>query len=138
MKGVSPVVAIILIVAISVLASVSVWYWTNPLMSKPSTIEKSQKTITIEECYPGDTLTSRLLIRNSGGLQFSAQFDVYLKTTGNKHCSSTGATYNGTYNVLNLDPGRTSVIYATGDCDLDAGTTYILRGEGMPDAEITC
>ena len=48
-KGISPVVAVVLLVAIAVIASVGVWYWVGAYTGKPN-VAGTEKSMTISEC----------------------------------------------------------------------------------------
>ena len=124
-KGVSPVVAIVMLIAISVISAVAVWYWINPMTGKPATAETTQKTITVEECY---SQSGTLRVRNSGGYTLVNQtFEIYMAAAG------TPTGYNMTVDSLN--PGESKVRNATG---VAFGIQYFLRAQGYPDAYFTC
>jgi flagellin-like protein len=127
-KGVSPVVAIVLLIAIAVIAAVAVWYWVSPMTSKPATAETTQKTVTVEECYAD---ANSIFLRNSGGYTLSGQaFDIFV--------ASTGVDSTSDITGVSLAPGNASSHTASGGYDLAAGTQYFLRTTGFPDAYFTC
>ncbi len=49
-KGISPVVAVVLLIAIAVIAAVGVWYWIGSYTGAPTAIRSSLKTITVQKC----------------------------------------------------------------------------------------
>jgi flagellin-like protein len=127
-KGVSPVVAIVLLIAIAVIAAVAVWYWVSPMTSKPATADTTQKTVSIEACY---ATPNSITIRNAGGYTLSSQtFDLYSGTTGDL---ITASILNAN---VSLSPGNSST-YGLG-YDLTPGTQYYLRATGFPDAFFVC
>jgi flagellin-like protein len=139
-KGVSPVVAIVLLIAIAVIAAVAVWYWVSPMTSKPATAETTQKTISVVACYPD---TDSFIITNSGGytLPSTQTFDLYTGADG----VDTGSDVNISYIVsVGLTPGNSTGINASvaatggGKYNLAGGTQYFLRAAGFPDAYFTC
>ena len=48
-KGISPVVAVVLLIAIAVIASVGVWYWIGEFTDKPS-VAGADKAMVITDC----------------------------------------------------------------------------------------
>ena len=48
-KGISPVVAVVLLIAIAVIASVGVWYWIGEFTDKPS-VAGADKSLVVIEC----------------------------------------------------------------------------------------
>ncbi len=135
-KGVSPVVAIVLLIAIAVISAVAVWSWVSPLTSKPPTGSTTQYSLSVLKCYPdGHTNGSSINtvdIKNTGGVKISGQTFALIDT-------GTGATLTST--ALNasqtLAPGETNstvpVLY-----DVTAGSSYALRAANFPDVRFTC
>jgi flagellin-like protein len=133
-KGVSPVVAIVLLIAIAVIAAVAVWSWVSPLTSKPPTGSTTQYRIDIIKCY---SASSSIDIKNTGGTLISGQtFDLYNGLTG-AQLNITGMAYGPAVPGQTLAPGaiNSSVpLYPT----VSSGTSYILRATNFPDAKFTC
>jgi flagellin-like protein len=130
-KGVSPVVAIVLLIAIAVISAVAVWSWVSPLTSKPPTGSTVQYSISVLHCYPSTT-NSTLDIKNTGGVTINSQnWDLINATSGATIIS----------NALNvsqtLAPGATSSIVMV-NTNLTAGSGYILRAPSFPDFRFTC
>jgi len=133
-KGVSPVVAIVLLIAIAVISAVAVWSWVSPLTSKPPTGSTTQYSISVLRCYPGSTgLTATIDIKNTGGVKISAQNFALID-------ASTGATINASNTLTGaqtLAPGETnSSVNVT--APLTAGSSYALRAANFPDVRFTC
>jgi len=128
-KGVSPVVAIVLLIAIAVISAVAVWSWVSPLTSKPPMGSTTQYAISVLNCYAS---TNTIDIKNSGGVKISAQ-------SWSLTDSATGSTLNAT--ALNgaqtLLPGEVNssvgVYY-----DVTSGSSYSLRATNFPDFKFTC
>ena len=79
-KGVSPVVAIVLLIAIAVISAVAVWSWIGPLTSKPPMGATAQYSLNVEKCYAD---LNTVDIKNTGGIKISAQnFSLIDKSTG--------------------------------------------------------
>ncbi len=132
-KGVSPVVAIVLLIAIAVISAVAVWSWVAPLTSKPPTGSTTQYSISVLKCYPGAVVSGTIDIKNTGGVKISAQNFALID-------ASTGATLNAS-NALTgpqtLAPGETnSSVNVTST--LTAGSSYALRAANFPDVRFTC
>jgi flagellin-like protein len=63
MKGVSPVVAAVLLIAIAVIAAVGIWFWIGGFTSKPSLPPQQQVALSVENCNG-----SHVVVRNTGGI----------------------------------------------------------------------
>lgn len=127
-KGVSPVVAIVLLIAIAVISAVAVWSWIGPLTSKPPTGATTQYSVAILSCYPA---TDTIDIQNSGGVKISGQaFDLINRNTG-------VLLNESAVSAQTLTPGETNSSVLVGH-DLTAGTSYALRAQNFPDVEFTC
>jgi len=126
-KGVSPVVAIVLLIAIAVISAVAVWTWVGPLTSKPPMGSTTQYALQVIKCYPS---TSTIDIKNTGGTKISAQaFSLISKVDG--------AVLNPTVTSQTLAPGEvnSSVLITPA---LSSGVQYALRATNFPDIEFTC
>ena len=68
-SGVSPVVAAVLLIAIAVIASITVWYWVSPYTAKPPIAENIQKNYVITAVYKNSSKDGciALDIKNAGG-----------------------------------------------------------------------
>jgi len=127
-KGVSPVVAIVLLIAIAVISAVAVWTWVGPLTSKPPMGSTTQYSLTVIKCYPGATGT--LDIKNTGGVKINGQsFSLIDKTTGGTLSTSAFTT--------TLAPGEVNSTLSVGTTLL-SGVAYALRAQNFPDIEFTC
>jgi flagellin-like protein len=71
MKGVSPVVATVLLIAIAVIAAIGVWYWVGAYTGKPS-VSVDQKAFTIESCN-----RTHAVVRNIGSVMITQDADIY-------------------------------------------------------------
>lgn len=133
-KGVSPVVAIVLLIAIAVIAAVAVWFWVSPLTGRPATASTTQKTISIEKCWVSGTTVS-LLARNSGGITIAAadSFDIYDQASGVAVTVPTPCAITGTA----INSGAAAIV-SDATCTLTTGKSYFLRSTGYPDAPFTC
>jgi len=125
-KGVSPVVAIVLLIAIAVISAVAVWSWVSPLTSKPATGSTAQYSAIVWRCYPDP---NTLDIKNTGGLAITlANFTVI---------NSTGGNPGNTSMAISLVPGDTASSVTAG-VDFLPGQTYKLRSTIMPDINFNC
>jgi len=128
-KGVSPVVAIVLLIAIAVISAVAVWTSVGPLTSKPPMGSTTQYSLTVLRCYPG---TSTIDIKNTGGTRITGvTFTLINKTDGQ-------AVPGGTTGALTLGPGETNSSMTLGSVTLISGMPYALRAQNFPDVEWTC
>jgi len=132
-KGVSPVVAIVLLIAIAVISAVAVWSWVSPLTSKPPTGSTTQYSVSVLRCYPdGASNVNSIDIKNTGGVKISAQNFALIDTSNGATLTSAGLNSTQT-----LAPGETNstvpVVY-----DITAGSSYALRAANFPDIRFTC
>ena len=69
-KGVSPVVATVVLIMMAVLAVVAVWYWTISYTSKPPTPDTTQKGYVVVDVYRNASSTgcNAVDVKNTGGL----------------------------------------------------------------------
>ncbi len=78
MKGISPIVAVVLLIAISIIASVGVWYWVGTFTGKPVT-PNVPGMITVNVLRPGEFLLVNVgtTTINASDLKTSSQ-DVHI------------------------------------------------------------
>ena len=128
MKGVSPVVATVLLIAIAVIAAVGVWYWVGAYTSKPATTGTDMKVIQISGCVSG--ANPSVLVRNLGSspITTSVNFSVY-----NSALTQVGSIM--VYATLNSLTTTNSTIFNT-----SALTTGSYKGTsaGFQDVVFTC
>jgi len=126
-KGVSPVVAIVLLIAIAVISAVAVWTWVGPLTSKPPMGSTTQYSLTVLRCYAG---TAVIEVKNTGGTRISGVNFTLINKSDGQSCGSTQA--------LTLAPGDVNSSLVTGTVTLVSGMPYALRATNFPDIEFTC
>ena len=128
-KGVSPVVAIVLLIAIAVISAVAVWTWVGPLTSKPPMGSTTQYAMQVIKCYPA---TNQLDIKNSGGVKITAQnFSLINKLDGSVASAVPFA-------LITLSPGEIASNLTVSGTTLQSGVSYALRAANFPDIEFTC
>jgi flagellin-like protein len=129
-KGVSPVVATVLLIAIAVIGAVALWFWVAPMTGKPATISYAQQKFSVSKCYAS---TDALDIRSDSGFTLSdLNFSVIQQSDGSIIC-------DGEYIVATIAPGETIYTTPAVACALDTSTQYILRSaQGIPDVPFTC
>ncbi len=127
-KGISPVIAVVLLIAIAVISAVGVWYWVGGLASKPGGVQQAQTGFTIEDC---DTDEDQVLIRNTGSIDIASSASVY-----NSSNDEVGAIQ---MNASELVLGVEEVGYrnVTG-ANLTSGETYTVIEGGLPTVQFTC
>ena len=74
-KGISPVVAVVLLIAIAVIAAVGVWYWVSAFTGKPPTGGQELIAISIEDCNGTHVRT-----RNIGAVTVDDAANIYNST----------------------------------------------------------
>jgi len=72
-SGISPVIGVVLLVAIAVMGAVAVWYWVSGYTAKPPSAETALKVYTITSVYknPSNDGCYSLDIKNTGALPIS-------------------------------------------------------------------
>ncbi len=83
-KGVSPVVATVLLIAIAVISAVAVWYWVAPLTSPPATPPTTQYAFVVTTAYKNLTNSAQCVsldIKNSGGMAIPAGTGFLIRFT---------------------------------------------------------
>jgi flagellin-like protein len=150
-KGVSPVVATVLLIAIAVISAVAVWYWVAPLTSSQPTGSTTQYGMTVPVAYSNSTTIpncTTLDIKNTGGATIPAGIVFEIRYSGNGSISSAGrhvfigpalapgATLN--YNVsTNTAANRTTV--EPGSYKLLASSTLSTSSiQGFVETPFTC
>jgi len=145
-KGVSPVVATVLLIAIAVISAVAVWYWVAPLTSPPATPSTSQYAIVVLSTYKNSTTgnCTTMDIKNSGGLPIPATTTFEIRwsngTSTTKYVNITSQLISGTTTNFNIANNATGAL-GTG---VPLGS-YFLRAyagaggiTGYSDAPFTC
>lgn len=135
MKGVSPVVATVLLIAIAVVAAIGVWFWVAGLQNKPATPAET-KMLQLEACIlnNGNDRTV-LVLRNPTAYQMSIPHtDVNIV---NADFSDAGVTVSGD---INVDPYATVQVELSGL--LEQGVVYYMTFSGaagnLPSIKILC
>ena len=128
MKGISPVVAVVLLIAIAVIAAVAVWYWVSPLTGKPATASTTQIGLSVEQCIvDGVGNTTQIRIRNNGGIAVTnKQFAIYSQT-------GQDTTF---FVTVTANSGEAKWVTTTGN--LNTSTPYYLTTTGVPDIPFNC
>ncbi len=70
-KGISPVIAVVLLIAISVIAAVGVWYWVGSYTGKPG-VSGLKKTAEIIKCNG-----THVFVQNTGNQKLDTTADIY-------------------------------------------------------------
>lgn len=133
-KGVSPVVAIVLLIAIAVISAVAVWSWVGPLTSKPPTGSTTQYKLDVLRCYPdGIGGVNSADIRNGGGVKITSQNFSLIDASSGATLGTAGAFAS----LVTLVPGETSSALIV-NYDVTAGSSYELRATNFPPIRFTC
>ncbi len=156
-KGVSPVVATVLLIAIAVISSVAVWYWVAPMTSKQAMPETSQKGYMVSDTYlnVSNSTCNGVDLRNTGGQTISTGtiFEIRDYATGKPvGINGMNPTYPAYINITyDLTPGSTN-FYNISQLGNNANRTsvpfgtYIVRPSvaystsvaGLADQLLTC
>ena len=110
MKGVSPVVATVLLIALAVIASVTAWFWISPYTTKPALAETSFRGFTVVGVYKNSSNDgcNAFTIKNTGGQTITnALFYVKDLVTGRPVGSNgTNPSYVAYVNITSANPGN--------------------------------
>ncbi len=128
-KGISPVVAVVLLIAIAVIAAVGVWSWIGAYTSKPN-VQTSTKSFSVKSCSSD---YKKVLIYNNGGEILDGNVSLYYSN----------GTDTGLHLVINnLGIGDTTYVNvenASGDnVALTSGVTYQVVEEGYSAISFIC
>jgi flagellin-like protein len=110
MKGVSPVVATVLLIALAVIASVTAWFWVSSYTTKPALAETSFRGFTVVGVYKNSSNDgcNAFTIKNTGGQTITnALFYVKDLVTGRPVGSNgTNPSYVAYVNITSANPGN--------------------------------
>ena len=101
-KGVSPVVATVVLIMMAVLAAAAVWYWTASYTAKPPTPDTTQKGYVVVDVYRNTSNTgcNAVDVKNTGGLPLNnIVFEVRDYASG-KTAGANGTDANATTQAL--------------------------------------
>ena len=144
-KGVSPVVATVLLIAIAVISAVAVWYWVAPLTSAQATPSTSQYGFVVTGTYKNTAGNCTTMdIKNSGGVTIPLNttlevFSISGTTTSKYVVVNVGNLTSGTtlnFNVTTLP--STSATLPVGSYMLRASTKSGATVSGFTDVYFTC
>jgi len=78
-KGISPVITVVLLIAISMVTTIGVWYWMGEVGAKPEGMEHDEMEILVEDCDPE---YDQIKVRNTGGIPVTVDLSIYLSDGG--------------------------------------------------------
>jgi flagellin-like protein len=117
-KGVSPVIATVLLIAIAIMGSVTVWYWSSIYTSKPALSDTTFKSYTVTAVYRDgtDIRCNAIDVKNTGKYALtSAVLNVRDTATGMQvGYNGTNPFFNAYINISNLSVGDTKLFYIEG------------------------
>jgi flagellin-like protein len=123
MRGVSPVVATVLLIAIAVVAAVGVWYWVGSYTSKPATTSTDLKSIDVT-CTAN---VQNIIVKNMGtGTMSAVSFTVY------------NSNYSGVATFSVSTASLTSIASALNTTAGLVAGTYRATSNGYQDEIFTC
>ena len=125
MKGVSPVVATVLLIAIAVIAAVGVWFFVQNMTSKQS----SAPTMTAFQVESCSVATGNLSLINLGDAAFASKvFQIYYGVNGTALPFATSIT---------LPAGSGSRAVVSSNNTIISGAYYALAS-GVPKISFNC
>jgi flagellin-like protein len=95
-KGIAPVVAVVVMIAIAVIAAMGVWYWVGSYTGKPATGGQQQIAFSSPDCN-----RTHIKIRNTGGVDLTEDAFIYDSNDG-----SPAGSIN--FSLTNVDAGKTA------------------------------
>ena len=130
-KGISPVIAVLLLVIIAVAAAILTYLWVLGYMGtvqQQGTTEALQERIKIDSIETsGDTL-SKVYVRNTGDVSVTVNSLYIADSTGEAACIYSGED-------IEIDPGEVKGI--TVKYDLTPGRTYVVKAVTTSGVEAT-
>jgi len=136
MKGVSPVVATVLLIAIAVVAAVGVWFWVAGLQNKPATPAET-KMLQLESCIRGTNETT-LVLRNPTA--YHLQIPVSGVSIKNSDYTDAGVTITEPTDTTDVPPYGTVTVKLSDD--LEQGAVYYMtfsqEAGNLPTIKILC
>jgi len=126
-RGISPVIAVVLLVSISVIAGVGAWYWVSELASKPAGVDPDQRAISVEDCDPN---TNQIRVRDVTGKGLNKNVSIY---------SPDGeiGVLDFEENPLSIDEIKYMEVDLEDGEELEPGVEYKIVGE-VPVVTFTC
>jgi flagellin-like protein len=147
-KGVSPVVATVLLIAIAVISAVAVWYWVSPLTSPSATPSTTSYGFVVTGVYKNVTTgnCTSVDIKNSGGttIPTNTLFEIFniTGTSTGKYVglSSTSLTSGTTanFNITSSATANTTGNIPVGSYLLRASKLWGTSNIGFTDVYFTC
>ncbi len=134
-KGISPVIAVVLLIAIAVIAAVGVWYWAAGLADKPPGAETAQTAFTVGECNLNEAETpsnASARIVNTGGVNIGSDRMVTVYSEGE---------HRGNISFdLGLEAGEEAYVdlVSTDEDHFTSGTQYTVVDGDFPDITFHC
>lgn len=126
MRGVSVVVATVILIAITVVAAIAVWFWVGA-MGKPGQPQEI-KTFIVEQCVIGTNSTT-LRVYNNGALTIATRTD-------SRVLSANLDMVAGNVTVPTLKPAQRDTIYLA--TALTKGLTYYVEYKAIPLVKFGC
>lgn len=123
-RGVSPIVATLLLILIAVAAAAVLYVWVSSLgaQTQQSSVSNVASAIAIEATSIGTSDGNvTIYLRNIGSTQISGNFSIYIY-------NSTGAIVNSNFTVLTLNPGDlTKISYLAGNGVFTPSNVYNIK-----------
>lgn len=129
MRGVSTVVATVILIAITVVLAVAVWFWVGA-MGKPATPPQEIRAFTIEKCIINATANAtEIRLYNNGAVSIGTRTDARV-IDANMGDMAGNVTFPG------LKPGQRATIYL--NTTLTRGSNYYVEYRAIPLQPFTC
>ena len=145
-KGVSPVVATVLLIAIAVISAVAVWYWVAPLTSAQATPSTAQYGFVVTSTYKNSSSGNCLTmdIKNSGGMSIPAPTTFEIRwtngTSATRYVNISGAITSGSTSNFNISTYLNTTL--TSGVSLGSYMLRVIGGvsgvSGFTDVYFTC
>jgi len=130
-KGISPIVAVVLLIAIAVIAAVGLYFWVGGLATKQPTpatpnVITAQKISCVPETHSNATMT--VMMQNLGTTSLTANFTLY----------GDGSSNNATTTAVTINAGSQAPV-SFGSLNLTSGSSYMILGPaGVSQAMVVC
>lgn len=134
-RGMSPIVSVILLVAISVLTSVAIWFWVSPMTSKPSGLPQTDSTNMEAYVQFCDAAGKVVSITNKGTRTIPE--NTILQILNGTNGEYTGCFLNVTPS-LGVGANTIKAVMPQTCTSMRQGAYYILRKSGYLDSYFAC
>ncbi len=137
-KGISPIVAVVLLIAIAVIAAVGLYFWVGGLATKQPT-PSTPATISVYAVHCGsDTENTTIMIANTSPPGTTINVADLKDSLGWVFTTGSDGTANWTCDASSIDSGNQVACKAIGSHFGAGDGTIAIFGNNVASATVTC